>query len=141
MAEDPTEPPGRPRLRNRLHYTLEIIRANPTGAIALKVFVALLGALVVGVGIVLIPLPGPGWAIVILGLIIWAVEFVWARHLLQFTRSKLRLWTSWIGRQSWPARLLIGAIGLAFVAAVLIATLRFSFGVTVSDLWQYITTH
>lgn len=141
MANDPTDPPGRAGMRSRLHYTLEIIRANPTGAIALKVFVALLGALVVAVGVLLIPLPGPGWAIVILGLIIWAVEFVWARHLLRFTRDKLKLWTSWIGRQSWPVRLLIGAIGLMFVAAVLLATLNFSFGVTISELWQYITTH
>ena len=141
MAKDPTEPVTRPGVMDRARLTLQVIRANPTGAIALKILIAVLGGLVVAVGIVLIPLPGPGWAIVILGLIIWAVEFVWARHLLQFTRNKLRVWTSWIGRQSWPVRLLIGAVGLVFVAAVLITTLRFSFGVTVADIWQYITTH
>jgi len=141
MAKDPTESATKPGRMDRARFTLQVIRANPTGAIALKILVAILGGLVVAVGIVLIPLPGPGWAIVILGLIIWAIEFVWARHLLQFTRDKLRGWTSWIGRQSWPVRLLIGAAGLVFVGAVLMATLRFSFGVTVADIWQYITTH
>ena len=141
MAKDPTEPAAKAGLRDRLRLTLQVIRANPTGAIAFKILIALLGGLVVAVGIVLIPLPGPGWAIVILGLIIWAVEFVWARHLLHFTRNKLRAWTSWIAQQSWPVRLLIGAAGLVFVGAVLIATLNFSFGVTVADIWQYITTH
>jgi uncharacterized protein (TIGR02611 family) len=141
MAKDPTESDTKAGFKDRLSLTLQVIRANPTGAIALKIFIALLGALVVSAGIVLIPLPGPGWAIVLLGLFIWAVEFVWARHLLQFTRDKLRVWTSWIGRQSWPVRLLIGAAGLVFVAAVLIATLHFSLGVTVTDIWQYITTH
>jgi uncharacterized protein (TIGR02611 family) len=141
MAKDPTESATKPVLMDRVRLTLQVMRANPTGAIALKILVAVLGGLVVAVGIVLIPLPGPGWAIVILGLIIWAIEFVWARHLLQFTRNKLRIWTSWIGRQSWPVRLLIGAAGLVFVGAVLMATLRFSFGVTVADIWQYITTH
>jgi uncharacterized protein (TIGR02611 family) len=141
MAKDPTESATKPVLMDRVRLTLQVMRANPTGAIALKILVAVVGGLVVAVGIVLIPLPGPGWAIVILGLIIWAIEFVWARHLLQFTRNKLRIWTSWIGRQSWPVRLLIGAAGLVFVGAVLMATLRFSFGVTVADIWQYITTH
>jgi len=141
MAKDPTESEAKTGLGDRARFTLQVIRANPTGAIALKILIALLGGLVVAVGIVLIPLPGPGWAIVILGLLIWAVEFVWAQHLLRFTRAKLRGWTSWIGRQSWPVRLLIGAAGLVFVAAVAIATLRFSFGVTVADIWQYITTH
>jgi uncharacterized protein (TIGR02611 family) len=141
MAKDPTESTTKPGLVDRGRMTLQVIRANPTGAIALKILVAVLGGLVVAVGLVLIPLPGPGWAIVILGLIIWAVEFVWARHLLHFTRNKLRAWTSWIGRQSWPVRLLVGAAGLVFVGLVLMTTLRFSFGVTVADIWQYITTH
>jgi uncharacterized protein (TIGR02611 family) len=62
------------------------IRANPTGRLALKIGIGVLGGLVVALGIVLIPFPGPGWAIVILGLAIWAVEFAWAKNLLEFTK-------------------------------------------------------
>src|SRR3954447_17690495 len=97
---------------------LDKIRANPTGRLALKISVATLGGIVVAVGIVLIPFPGPGWAIVILGLAIWAVEFHWARNLLEFTRRHVQSWTHWIARQSWPVRLLVGAVGLVFVSAV-----------------------
>lgn len=142
MAEDPTEVTVMSSLKARIGLTLETIRAHPTGGVALKVFVAVFGALVVGVGIVLIPLPGPGWLIVIGGLTIWAVEFHWARRLLQFTRDRLRLWTQWIGMQSWPVRLLIGGVGLAFVAGVAVLTLKYSTGLdVVGNVWQYITTH
>jgi uncharacterized protein (TIGR02611 family) len=134
MAKDPTK--NTPRL------TLETVRANRTGRVALKTTIAILGGIVVTLGIVLIPLPGPGWLIVIAGLAIWAIEFMWARHLLQFTRDKLLKWTAWVGRQTWPVRILIGAAGLIFVAAVAAITIRYSFGVNVAaEVWQYITTH
>lgn len=114
--------------RGRINRTLEAIRANPTGRIALKVAVGTLGALVVAIGIALIPLPGPGWAIVILGLAIWAIEFVWARHLLHYTRSQVSSWTHWIGRQSLGLRFVIGAVGLVFVCAVVWLSVRVSTG-------------
>ncbi|HCT79346.1 MAG TPA: TIGR02611 family protein [Micromonosporaceae bacterium] len=142
MANDPTDVSTKPGLAERIRLTLHIVRAHPTGRLALKVFIAALGGLVVAIGIVLIPLPGPGWLIVIGGLAIWAIEFVWARHLLQFTRNKLRSWTAWIGRQTWPVRLLIGAAGLLFIGMVAVLTLKYSFGVDIIEkVWQYITTH
>jgi uncharacterized protein (TIGR02611 family) len=135
-------PPERPRWRERIRLTLEVIRANPTGRIALKVFVGIAGLLVVAVGAALIPLPGPGWLIVLGGIGIWAIEFSWARRLLQFTRRNLRKWTSWIGRQSWPVRLLIGLVGMIFVGAVVWLTVRFSFGIDlVASFLNYIATH
>jgi uncharacterized protein (TIGR02611 family) len=108
---------------------LDRIRANRTGRLALRVGVGTLGALVVALGIVLIPFPGPGWAIVILGLAIWAVEFAWARNLLDFTKRRVQSWTRWIGRQSIPVRAVIGVVGLIFVAAIVWASVRLSFGV------------
>lgn len=41
----------------------------------------MLGTLVVVVGVVLLPLPGPGTLIILLGVAILAVEFEWAREL------------------------------------------------------------
>lgn len=129
-------------LRARVRATLHIIRANPTGRIALKVGVAVLGAIVVAVGLVLIPLPGPGWALVILGLAIWAIEFVWAKHLLHFTRLQVRRWTGWVRRQPWPLRLVIGLVGAFFIGGVVLASLKISFGIDlVENLWTYVTTH
>ena len=113
---------------------LDRIRANPTGRLALKVGVATLGALVVAVGIVLIPFPGPGWAIVILGLAIWAIEFTWARSLLEFTKRHVQSWTRWVGRQSIPVRALVGVVGLIFVSFIVWASVLLSFHINLVTL-------
>ena len=138
MGQDPARRSVASRFANRIRLTYMAIRANPLGDLAVKILIGTWGAVVVVTGIVLIPLPGPGWLIVILGLTIWAIEFVWARHLLRFTRDKLRLWTHWVGRQSLVVRILIGLAGLVFVGMVAYLTLRFSFGL---DAWHYVTTH
>ncbi|MEV4620301.1 TIGR02611 family protein [Asanoa sp. NPDC049573] len=112
--------------RGRVGETLDLIRANPTGRMILRISVAIAGLAVVALGILLIPLPGPGWFIVIGGLAIWAVEFTWARKLLDFTRRNVRAWTHWIGRQPWPLRSVIGVVGLVFVAFVVWASVKVS---------------
>jgi uncharacterized protein (TIGR02611 family) len=128
--------------RDRLRTTLDLIRANPTGRIALKVFVAITGAVVVAIGAALIPLPGPGWLMVIGGLGIWAIEFHWARRLLAFTRRNVHAWTRWVARQSWPVRILLGMVGLAFVTVVVWLSLKYSLGIDlVADLLRYLATH
>lgn len=140
----PRPPPARRRTRwlDVVRATYRVIRSNPTGRITLKVMIALLGTLVVAAGAVLIPLPGPGWALVIVGLSIWAVEFVWARHLLRFTRQQLYRWLRWVRIQPLPLRLLMGALGLVFVATVVLLSLKYSFGIDLwAGIWEYVTTH
>ena len=105
---------------SRMRTTLAIIRANPTGRIALRIGIAVAGALV-----------GPGWLIVIGGLAIWAVEFRWAKRLLGFTKRNVQAWTRWVTRQSLPVRLLIGAVGLVFVTTVVWLSLKFSVGIDI----------
>ena len=97
---------------------LDRIRSNPTGRLALKIGIGVIGGLVVAIGIVLIPFPGPGWAIVILGLAILAIEFVWAKNLLAFTKRHVQNWTHWVGRQSLGVRAVIGVLGMIFISAV-----------------------
>ncbi|WP_430783475.1 TIGR02611 family protein [Actinoplanes sp. G11-F43] len=106
---------------------LDRIRSNSTGRLALKIGVGILGTLVTAVGIVLIPLPGPGWAIVILGLAILAIEFHWARGLLAFTKRHVQSWTHWIARQSLPLRALIGLLGMIFISSVVWLSVLLSF--------------
>ena len=84
-----------------------------------RVAVAVIGTAVVVGGIVLIPLPGPGWLIVFGGLAILSTEFEWAGRLLDFARRQVRGWTHWVGRQSLVVRGLIGLVGLLFVWGVL----------------------
>ncbi|SCF29507.1 TIGR02611 family protein [Micromonospora viridifaciens] len=136
------DPRPRSRWRDRVHTTLDLIRANPVGRVTLKIAVAVVGAIVVTVGIALIPLPGPGWLIVIGGLVIWAVEFIWARRLLAFTRHNVQAWTRWVIGQSLAVRFLLGAVGLVFVAAVLWLSLKYSLGIdVVARVLHYLATH
>jgi uncharacterized protein (TIGR02611 family) len=116
------------------------IRANPTGRLALKIGIGALGALVVALGIVLIPFPGPGWAIVIVGLAIWSLEFAWAKNLLEFTKRHVAAWTHRIARQSLPMRAAIGAAGLLFVGAIVWTSVRLTFGVDLAALvWHWLS--
>ena len=128
--------------RKRVRTTLDLIRSNPTGRITLKIFISIAGALVVTLGIALIPLPGPGWLIVIAGLAIWAVEFHWARRLLAFTRRHVQAWTRWVTTRSLGVRFILGAVGLVFVAVVVWLSLKYSLGIDlVARLAHYLATH
>ncbi|MEW2549735.1 TIGR02611 family protein [Streptomyces sp. NPDC047002] len=42
-------------------------------------------AVVVG-GVILLPLPGPGWLVIFGGMALWATEFVWAQRVLRWTK-------------------------------------------------------
>ena len=138
-------PPSDPLTENRTEDhsrtgVLDRIRGNPTGRLALKIGVGVLGTVVVAVGIVLIPFPGPGWAIVILGLAIWAVEFSWARRLLHFTKKHVQAWTHWVLRQPLPTRALIGVLGFLFICAVVWASVKVSMGVDLAaTTWHLLT--
>ncbi|HEX6873935.1 MAG TPA: TIGR02611 family protein [Micromonosporaceae bacterium] len=130
------------RRREQLRAFRQRIRATRSGRLTLQLGVGLLGALVVAIGIVLIPFPGPGWLIVLAGLAILAIEFVWAQRLLVFTRDKLERWWHWLGRQHWSVRLLAGLVGVLFVLAVLALSLRFSLGFrSMDDVWQWFKAH
>lgn len=118
---------------------LDRVRATPAGRVTLKVTVATAGTLIIVLGIVLVPLPGPGWLIVLAGLAVLAIEFVWAKHLLRFTKVNLKRWTRWVGRQSWPLRIAIGVVGTLFVGAVLWLSVRMSFGIDlISQAWAFL---
>lgn len=55
-----------------------------------KLFVGVVGTVVTVVGIVLIPLPGPGWLIVFAGLALLASEFAVAARLQENLKSRAR---------------------------------------------------
>jgi uncharacterized protein (TIGR02611 family) len=130
------------RRREQLETIRERIRTTRTGRLTLQIVIGVLGLVVVLLGIVLIPFPGPGWLIVLAGLAIWAIEFVWAQRLLRYTKNKLEQWWRWLRRQHWSVRVLAGALGLLIVGATLWISLRYSFGIrSLTELWTYITTH
>ncbi|MGI8532951.1 MAG: TIGR02611 family protein [Geodermatophilaceae bacterium] len=100
------------------------MRSNPATRTPYRVAVGVVGALIVVAGFAAIPLPGPGWLVVIAGLAVLASEFEWASRLLQFTKSKVKAWTQWVMRQPTWARLLIGLLTAALVYGVLVLSLH-----------------
>jgi len=50
---------------------------------ARRIVIAVIGFTVLLLGVVMIVTPGPGWLVILLGLSILSVEFVWARHLMK----------------------------------------------------------
>lgn len=54
-----------------------------------RALITVAGFLVVIVGLLLIPLPGPGWLIVFGGLAILATEYVWAQRLLRYAKERV----------------------------------------------------
>jgi uncharacterized protein (TIGR02611 family) len=94
------------------------IRSNAQMHLLYRIVVGVVGLLIVVLGLLLVPFPGPGWLIVILGLVVWASEFVWAKRLLQRTQHFLRVWTGWVQTQAWWVKAL-AFVGIAILVAAL----------------------
>lgn len=84
-----------------------------------RVLTAIVGGIVVLVGLVLIPYPGPGWLIVFAGLAILATEFEFASKLLAFARGKYDAWVNWLKKQNKIVQLTV----LAFTGLVIVVTI------------------
>lgn len=56
-----------------------------------QIIVLVLGIPVIIVGIILLPLPGPGWVVILAGLYIISREFAWAKKYIDYIEAKLRL--------------------------------------------------
>jgi uncharacterized protein (TIGR02611 family) len=88
-----------------------------------RIAVGVVGSVVVLVGLITVPLPGPGWLLVFAGLGILATEFDWAARLLRWGRALFDRWMAWIGRQPWWFRTTFGLLVFVFVVGVVWAML------------------
>lgn len=95
------------------------LRERPVADFAYRVIVGIVGLTVLLVGVAAIPYPGPGWAILFVGLAILATEFYWAHRTLTFTRDRYDTTMAWFRRQGWWVQVL----GAVATAAVVVATL------------------
>ncbi|MFE3636485.1 TIGR02611 family protein [Streptomyces cellostaticus] len=65
------------------------VRSRRVLHLSWQVGVFVIGLAVVAAGIVMLPLPGPGWVVIFGGMAIWATEFVWAQLVLRWTKRKV----------------------------------------------------
>lgn len=107
------------RVNERRRRIRAKIAANPTFDLAYRITVAVVGLVVLVLGILAIPYPGPGWLIVFAGLGILASEFTWAHRLLTFVRKYYDRFMDWFSAQS----IVVKALGGLLTTAVVLLTL------------------
>lgn len=94
------------------------IRSNAHSHRVYRIVVGLLGLVIVVVGLLMVPFPGPGWLVVFLGLAIWASEFERAQRLLHRAKGTLNAWTERLRPQPWWVKGLVLLATIAAVAAI-----------------------
>ncbi|WBO67488.1 TIGR02611 family protein [Streptomyces camelliae] len=97
----------------------EFVKARRVLHLSWQVGVFVVGLAVVVAGVIMLPLPGPGWVVIFGGMAIWATEFVWAQLVLRWTKRKV---TEAAQRALDPKvrrrNLTLTAIGLTIVVAL-----------------------
>jgi len=94
------ERPDRP-VRRWLRGIRRSIDRHPRLRFAYRTGVGILGGVIAVTGLALVPLPGPGWLVVFLGLAILGTEFAWARRLAAWVKRMLdRFWAWWKARRA-----------------------------------------
>lgn len=67
-------------IKRTMHFTYKVAR---------RIVIAVIGATVVILGIVMLVTPGPGLLVIPVGLAILSLEFAWARHWLRKLRQTI----------------------------------------------------
>ncbi|MBB6390096.1 TIGR02611 family protein [Microbacterium thalassium] len=98
-AEDPER-----RVRRTMRRMRAWVAEHPRLEFAYRAGVGAVGTAMVVGGLILVPLPGPGWLIVFLGLAVMGTEFHWARRVAAWLKSLLdRFWVWWRARRTRKA--------------------------------------
>jgi uncharacterized protein (TIGR02611 family) len=125
------DPGEAPATRSRFHRAVDAgkkrfsglrsrVRRLPGGHHLWRTGVFLVGLAVVLAGAIMLVVPGPGWAVIFLGVGIWATEFLWARSLLKVARRWVTTATAWIrGRPLW-LWIVLGLASVLLAAAVVL---------------------
>ncbi|MCF8601961.1 TIGR02611 family protein [Gordonia sp. HY442] len=95
------------------------LRHNHRYGFVLRYVTIVVGVLVTAVGVITIPYPGPGWAIVFLGLLILSQELEWAARLRRWIMDKLNTFYSRYIDGNLLAQILLGIATCAIVIATL----------------------
>ncbi|GAB2786122.1 TIGR02611 family protein [Streptomyces daliensis] len=113
------------------------VKSNRTLHLSWQVGVFVIGLAVVVTGVIMLPLPGPGWLVIFAGMAIWGTEFVWAQLVLRWTKRKV---TEAAQRALDPKvrrrNIILTSVGVV-ICAVLLSVYLWKFGLvmpwTISD--------
>ncbi|AKS34650.1 TIGR02611 family protein [Mycolicibacterium goodii] len=107
------------KVKRRWARQRDRLRDRPLANFVYRIVIGVVGAVVLAAGIVAIPYPGPGWAIVFLGLAILATEFRFAKVALHFVKERYDAVMEWFSRQ----HIAVKALSAGFTTAIVVATL------------------
>ncbi|MET9718120.1 TIGR02611 family protein [Streptomyces rochei] len=89
VAADSAAEDKRATERKRGSRAPEFIRKSSFLRLGWQVGIFVVGLAVIGAGVAMLVLPGPGWLVIFGGMAIWATEFAWAQIVLRWTRRKV----------------------------------------------------
>ena len=124
MPEHPSVPPSTPRSAQRrpldLHSPLDWLRL--IGRNTRRLAVLVLGVAILGAGIAMLALPGPGVLVLVVGLAVLATEFAWAERALDRTTSTAAAAASKVSAsRSGRTALIASGLGMVVGGAVVVA--------------------
>ncbi|GAA3614345.1 hypothetical protein GCM10022199_18060 [Marihabitans asiaticum] len=90
------------------------IRCNPALAPFYRGGVFVVGLALIIVGIPMVPLVGPGWVVIFIGLFLWSTEFRWARKVTQFVKAEVKAFDQWARHLPWKLKIPMVLLTLAF---------------------------
>jgi uncharacterized protein (TIGR02611 family) len=77
-----------------------------------------IGGAILLAGVVMLVVPGPGWAAIFLGLAVLATEYAWAHRLLAFTKNKAQgAASAAMSEQNRKATISVAVIAVLLIAA------------------------
>ncbi|WOC13286.1 TIGR02611 family protein [Gordonia sp. MP11Mi] len=118
-SERPNETTRKPHVFAKLGAKYHDLRHNHRYGFVLRYVTIVVGVLVTALGVVAIPYPGPGWAIVFLGLLILSQELEWAARLRQWIMAKLNAFYRRFIDGNVMAQIILGIATCAIVIATL----------------------
>ncbi|MCX6519141.1 MAG: hypothetical protein NTZ21_00595 [Actinobacteria bacterium] len=124
MPEHPSVPPSTDRSARRrpldLHSPLDWLRL--IGRNTRRLAVLVLGVAILGAGIAMLALPGPGVLVLVVGLAVLATEFAWAERALDRTTSTAAAAASKVSAsRSGRTALIASGLGMVVGGAVVVA--------------------
>lgn len=111
---------ARARLRERLRDGTDrwrwraALRSHPLTAVPYRTLVALAGVTLIVAGVPMVPLVGPGWALIIAGLFVLATEFTWARSVSVHVVTEVRTLEHAVKAASRPVKVVLALLSGAF---------------------------
>ena len=128
-----------PPVAARMGALRERIRSRRALDTAWRMLVFTLGVTLVGLGVLMMVLPGPGWGALILGLVVLASEFTWATRVLDPVKEAAhRAREAALDPRKRRRNLILGGIAGVLVAVALIWYLA-EFGLTIQPVAALLT--